>query len=254
MPLHERQRESSWCKGAQIEFQFTPLHERQPMLFLLFRAKNKISIHASTWEATFIGVFFSYWILFQFTPLHERQQEERADELKVGHFNSRLYMRGNDKEKLKGLYQHYISIHASTWEATSEIDFSGLENLFQFTPLHERQHHDACAPCEVRDFNSRLYMRGSLLGVGGCRKGKDFNSRLYMRGSLYSRCHNRKEENFNSRLYMRGSVQHGWTIMVEQISIHASTWEAAQSRMAKRRGYSISIHASTWEAADDDCK
>ena len=169
---------------------------------------------------------------FQFTPLHERQRLSEYSSVIGFYFNSRLYMRGNRRRELMS-WRLVISIHASTWEATIRKNWKVYINtIFQFTPLHERQHHDACAPCEVRDFNSRLYMRGSLLGVGGCRKGKDFNSRLYMRGSLYSRCHNRKEENFNSRLYMRGSVQHGWTIMVEQISIHASTWEAAASGTA----------------------
>ena len=76
-------------------------------------------------------------------------------------------------------------------------------------------------------FNSRLYMRGSLLANKLIQRSSNFNSRLYMRGSLsqgtlsqsppifqFTPLHERQLRefvddsdfyDFNSRLYMRGS-------------------------------------------------
>ena len=56
--------------------------------------------------------------------------------------------------------------------------------LFQFTPLHERQHLLLSYSKLLKYFNSRLYMRGSLNFSSMYSPQCDFNSRLYMRGSL----------------------------------------------------------------------
>ena len=137
-PLHERQPDPTASCAVGHLFQFTPLHERQrhiggrPLGRKYFNSRlymrgnyveagvrrvYRISIHASTWEATVrtgknhegysISIHASTWeatcckevgkgiYQFQFTPLHERQ--------------------------LTAEYAFLISIQ------------------FQFTPLHERQ-------------------------------------------------------------------------------------------------------------------
>ena len=230
MPLHERQRESSWCKGAQIEFQFTPLHERQPMLFLLFRAKNKISIHASTWEATavyqigskavwIISIHASTWeattanqdmvlaeYKFQFTPLHERQQY--------------LFHLPNPCIR--------ISIHASTWEATPEC--SRREHI----PWH---------------FNSRLYMRGNYWNYRGIREEAKFQFT-----PLHERQPGAGVQSATRNLFQFTPLHERQRLSASGwrrdwvISIHASTWEATRNELRNYDAGNISIHASTWEA------
>ena len=55
------------------------------------------------------------------------------------YFNSRLCMRGNTNGR-KWHNGRNISIHASAWEATSKNISNAIPWIFQFTPLHERQH------------------------------------------------------------------------------------------------------------------
>ena len=125
----------------------------------------------------------------------------------------------------------WISIHASTWEATSApVSGKHIANKFQFTPLHERQlmkllsytisvsisihasTWEATLPiktssCVPLNFNSRLYMRGNKppAAITCTIAWKYFNSRLYMRGNGVGAAHDTGERNFNSRLYMRGN-------------------------------------------------
>ena len=126
---------------------------------------------------------------------------------RAGNFNSRLYMRGSKAASVADMYN----------------------NLFQFTPLHERQPTPGFYVCYSRsDFNSRLYMRGSTdtlfiykrkiifqftplheRQLGKFANTGDifyFNSRLYMRGSARANVSTTVTCNFNSRLYMRGSL------------------------------------------------
>ena len=119
-------------------------------------------------------------ILFQFTPLHERQRSVWTETLLEGEFQ-------------------FTPLHERqrTYQCTHIWHF-----LFQFTPLHERQ--QGCTPVwRIHEhFNSRLYMRGSMLDIGTVIETWNFNSRLYMRGSTGQ------------------SVE---TISEAYISIHAST-------------------------------
>ena len=98
---------------------------------------------------------------FQFTPLHERQLVNPREKVGTWYFNSRLYMRGN-KYQCGKCGAIYISIHASTWEATESIRHKHTTSFY---------------------FNSRLYMRGNNNRPGKCRWFQNFNSRLYMRGN-----------------------------------------------------------------------
>ena len=123
-PLHERQQGKSHRAGEQKAFQFTPLHERQleSNLSLLFYSSYFNSRLYMRGNAAARGQSLAQF-LFQFTPLHERQRAWRFD-----CYNAK-----------------YISIHASTWEATSPRSAS---------------------LCRSSDFNSRLYMRGNLIASG----------------------------------------------------------------------------------------
>ena len=114
------------------------------------RTYRAISIHASTWEATEKKYNDAVADLFQFTPLHERRHRVQFTPSlqKVFQFTP-LHKRQRKsicfKQKLYG-----ISIHASTWEATTQ------------TRLLMRQ---------LPYFNSRLYMRGNSCSFGGYQTG-----------------------------------------------------------------------------------
>ena len=72
-PLHERQPPFVGLYFVASTFQFTPLHERQPLSGRRPVRRILISIHASTWEATVAAWKAQSGQKFQFTPLHERQ-------------------------------------------------------------------------------------------------------------------------------------------------------------------------------------
>ena len=144
-----------------------------------------ISIHASTWEATDVRSDSAWAILIS---IHASTWEA------TGAYHVPKFFAT-------------ISIHASTWEATTSGLLSVFGNIFQFTPLHERQR-------DPKD-------KGS--------KNKYFNSRLYMRGNVNT------------------SVDYWATYL---ISIHASTWEATLWQRWHTALHIISIHASTWEATE----
>ena len=98
---------------------------------------------------------------FQFTPLHERQQFEPHDKAiwNISIHASTWEAAQWQKRLWKSIL---ISIHASTWEAASILQLLRLPTLFQFTPLHERQLRRIFLLHIFPNFNSRLYMRGSL--------------------------------------------------------------------------------------------
>ena len=111
--------------------------------------------------------------------------DKRTSESEATYFNSRLYMRGSRS-------------YCSGWSGSS---------VFQFTPLHERQHNLAAGPFPIYNFNSRLYMRGSgNINKSFCRSAFQFTP-LHERQRLF----------FNQIRYCFS------------ISIHASTWEAARN-------------------------
>ena len=121
-----------------------------------------ISIHASAWEATLLLKRMGSTVPFQFTPLHERQQQWQQDYSKMVSISihaSAWEATDNLRGSLGGLsisihasaweatehvtdwlLGNYISIHASAWEATANPTVQAQRiNIFQFTPLHERQ-------------------------------------------------------------------------------------------------------------------
>ena len=81
-----------------------------------------------------------------------------------------------------------------------------LSVIFQFTPLHERQHICKHINFSRKYFNSCLYMRGNAENRAVAFHSTYFNSRLYTRGDLlYSVCIY-SLANFNSHLYIRGDT------------------------------------------------
>ena len=116
-PLHERQRAEHSPIGLLNQFQFTPLHERQLNPICNFQHFALFQFTPLHERQQFSSTSLLGQRLFQFTPLHERQQivVKLFDILQ--NFNSRLCMRGN---------------HAVVYRIWSC-------SVFQFTPLHERQ-------------------------------------------------------------------------------------------------------------------
>ena len=208
-----------------------------------------ISIHASTWEATKILADLVRDMIFQFTPLHERQPLSLEVCKSLYYFNSRLYMRGNafaagtkgtsTKFQFTPLHerQQQTSIHGGVWWA------------FQFTPLHERQHRYTIPMHRYGNFNSRLYMRGSMQHISKPERSADISIHASTWEAAivihifkcvilfqFTPLHERQQYKpvfadkffyFNSRLYMRGSIKPDQILFHIDISIHASTWEAA---------------------------
>ena len=120
-------------------FQFTPLHERQHLDGDMSRAEYVISILASTWEATKLAAYVSSANLISILASIWEATVRRFILSSPNYFNSRLYMRGNcshlavlvsagifqftplherQQDNVTSLKEAYISIHASTWEAT----------------------------------------------------------------------------------------------------------------------------------------
>ena len=84
--------------NKQEQFQFTPLHERQLFLPLASCFSISISIHASTWEAAPLGLWLFLGNPYFNSRLYMRGSEKnRADAEEYANFNSRLYMRGSCK-------------------------------------------------------------------------------------------------------------------------------------------------------------
>ena len=73
-----------------------------------------------------------------------------------------------------------------------------------------------------------------------------------MRGNLLGFLNISLSSYFNSRLYMRGNFTLSRKAFIDDISIHASTWEATRKKSVFKKEELISIHASTWEATTVD--
>lgn len=144
----------------------------------------------------------------------------------------------------------FISIRTSTWEVTKSAGFFTFPELFQFTPLHERQHRFQYTPSLQKVFQfTPLHERRRF----GCRSSRDlqnFNSRLCMRGNTmddsaqlqgiwfqFTPLHNRQPQNSGSSpgtfpfqftpIHERRRANGFHHAILHSISIHASTWEAA---------------------------
>ena len=140
-PLHERQR----CLAMMVRryptlFQFTPLHERQRKANSRKNDYVPISIHASTWEAAGTAAGQSAAGVFQFTPLHERQPMIAAGICTQAYFNSRLYMRGSSENRKESWRIFNFNSRLYMRGSLSNRLPASCSDLFQFTPLHERQH------------------------------------------------------------------------------------------------------------------
>ena len=152
------------------------------------------------------------------------------------------------------------------------MDANGnFRDIFQFTPLHERQHrwHRGCNLYIY--FNSRLYMRGNLMlqnlqcyhliisihastweaTIYAIRTSVIFyfNSRLYMRGNLFEAAVHTSPGYFNSRLYMRGNERR-WYRWKQKAYFNSRLYMTGNCFRKSASVFLtvISIHASTWEA------
>ena len=228
-PLHERRHRFQYTPSLQKVFQFTPLHERRPLPwsvkqpFVLFQFTP---LHERQLPLIVVVTFSG---VFQFTPLHERQLVCWKDKNISCNFNSRLYMRGNSCS-FGGCQTGYISIHASTWEAAVVIETFECEYIFQFMPLHERQ------PFSLLDHQCSM-LSISIHASTWEATEKHFP---FLRDCLFqftplherqltARSVTAKITHFNSRLCMRGNFLILSFIRLDDISIHASAWEATPS-------------------------
>ena len=271
-PLHERQQlDEARIRGT------TNFNSRLYMISSDGAANQwillaSISILASTWEAVAIGEYLGLpKELFQFSPLHERQGELPQDSLRRCPISILASAWEATASDFATLQRQIISIHASAWEATTgdygassatgiSIHASAWEAtsmsrsfrkwlIFQFSPLHERQHKRWCKKLGwVNNFNSRLCMRGNIYPQ------QRWKFRIIsIHASAWEATQNEQllsgqQINFNSRLCMRGNIFSISSSLYQLISIHASAWEATSWTPIKSDDPEISIHASAWEA------
>ena len=122
--------------------------------------------------------------------------------------------------------------------------------IFQFTPLHERQQDWLWKLHQQHYFNSRLYMRGSSCAMAWITLSYPFqftplHERQPFMPSLTSFGSPFQFTPLHERQRQLVCIQRH----TKRISIHASTWEAANVGNISALVNRISIHASTWEAA-----
>ena len=124
-----------------------------------------------------------------------------------------------------------ISIHASAWEAT-EKHFPFLRDcLFQFTPLHERQQIRGRFKADRRDISIHASTwEATLLQQHEQTAAHYFNSRLCMRGNPFCA---------PIRL---------WYVLFQFSPLH----ERQQDNVTSLKEAYISILASAWEATPQD--
>ncbi len=167
-----------------VLFQSTPPHGRRPERSVEFNDKVRVSIHASTWEATqsslqmdispLVSIHASTW---------EATRRGSLCASSVRCFNPRLHMGGDARPFLCGRDDLIVSIHASTWEATyhgmtalaakgvsihastweatsTRYLFIDQKTRFQSTPPHGRRLPLVSSPSSHRCFNPRLHMGG----------------------------------------------------------------------------------------------
>ena len=128
----------------------------------------------------------------------------------------------------------------------SETELMERAFVFQFTPLHERQHGKKEDGSDDFEFQfTPLHERQRILPYQ-LVPSSYFNSRLYMRGSSDSRFFKLCSFYFNSRLYMRGStmpITYSTGKRAFQFTPLHERQHAFDQHMVHR--VIISIHAST---------
>ena len=159
-------------------------------------------------------------------------------------------MRGSLRFSIQWNDGQDISIHASTWEAASYTNQKRWFQDFNSRLYMRGSYLQFWSISAFYYFNSRLYMRGSFLALLQYLQIVNFNSRLYMRGSReksktttyrflfqFTPLHERQQNDWVDKEYnslfqftplherqrKRLDLQH----IISNISIHASTWEAA---------------------------
>ena len=197
--------------------------------------------------------------------------ENRAVAFHSTYFNSRLYTRGDLLYSVCIYSLANFNSHLYIRGDTNKLPIAAEEEIFQFTPLHERQHrwHRGCNLYIY--FNSRLYMRGNLMlqnlqcyhliisihastweaTIYAIRTSVIFyfNSRLYMRGNLFEAAVHTSPGYFNSRLYMRGNERR-WYRWKQKAYFNSRLYMTGNCFRKSASVFLtvISIHASTWEA------
>ena len=184
-------------------------------------------------------------------------------------FNPRLHAGGDDEHQHLWI-NHYVSIHASTREATSRRSRMSRRRVFQSTPPRGRRPDTVVPVLEVIGFqstpprgrrryavivfqvgvgfNPRLHAGGDCITIIPSRYCVRFNPRLHAGGDLLRLRLCLPQSGFNPRLHAGGDYAREGATADIAVSIHASTREATQQLIDADRWLIVSIHASTREA------
>ncbi len=147
--------------GANQQFQFSPLHERQRQTNTedngLCYFNSRLYMRGNIYNHT----------LF----------------IRDNYFNSRLYMRGNQRYKRMGKYFPYFNSRLYM-RGNAMLDIiTAFTAGFQFTPLHERQQYISDHKTQYRRFQFTPLHERQPDAIETFPCNFYFNSRLYMRGS-----------------------------------------------------------------------
>ena len=149
------------------------------------------------------------------------------------------------------LHATFISIRTSTWEVTKSAGFFAFPELFQFTPLHERQHRFQYTPSLQKVFQfTPLHER---------RRANGFHHAILHSISIHASTWEATvlvetlpivQSYFNSRLYMIGNALRPlFRLPPRQTFQFTPLHERQRYWFCYSSGQrTISIHASTWEA------
>ena len=165
-----------------------------------------------------------------------------------------------------------ISIHASTWEATVMDANGNFRDIFQFTPLHERQREvtESAASAKAISIHASTWEATYRTTLSGCTcpisihastweatiaTGIGDNVQWFQFTPLHERQQSQLElatmyNDFNSRLYMRGNTVYPVHGRHYNPDFNSRLYMRGNSSCVCSKVYeeSISIHASTWEA------
>ena len=228
-PLHERQPiPGAIASGWDTQFQFTPLHERQRTCWLLVWQRTAISIHASAWEAT---VLLTKDLTVHFISIHASAWEATtltgSTAARWTYFNSRLCMRGNDlNQECFCATNHFNSRlcmrgNNRSWKKAALIKISIHASAWEATASTAADRAAVAISIHASAWEA-TYTQIKPIGKNG----------IFQFTPLHERQQSSVSANWNMRLFQFTPLherQHFSAVSVvlhALISIHASTWEA----------------------------
>ncbi len=195
---------------------------------------QRVSIHASAWEATnriTVGIFLLF--LFQSTPPRGRRPGVIEAFFKIfKSFNPRLRV-GGDTVPVVSADDMSVSIHASAWEATANVQPGGGHR-------HVSIHASAWEATTCRrssawpwwvSIHASAWEATSQASIP-LPQARCFNPRLRVGGDCIVPIFSYRGHCFNPRLRVGGDAHGNAPVERHFVSIHASAWEATPSNCA----------------------